>query len=496
MLRADEVTALGANPEAGLQNLVDEQMHRELYEENQCLLFRAGNHAAGFEENKDSFSIDDYVKWVLALRTRVEPRREKQWIDKLASNRAYGFRVRSLNRVGVSTASDETMPRLVTPNIDELHASVSREDKDGATKTPSILDIATCAETPVRSLQYLRPVRPFSLDAGDAPMRVPSAQLVPVVQNLFRAIGVQNDGEACRASLRPVPLTPQATPSLFGDAWRQATGFGLLFEMLTGRVRLGLRNALDEAMAHDLDDDDDEDDDYGASRTPPPKFAAGDEVEATENSFLKDESANEANKGDRVCVMSRSFAETQFTTNQNSREETRWSDAHPAACGAIGTVQLASSEMLLLQFPHMIVPLWFPKKAVTFDLSGGTFRRAVVDAVHGDGTYRLLIDDAPVDLVPECSICTRERTTDREVDVAAKTDRKAPLVRLQRVRVLRPKVVASPAATSSGLARGGAPAADVDTVVQIMPELAIVMEVMTIVLTAQSTKSKDMVVDH
>ena len=473
--------ALGTFPGADVPELDEHPTHRSLYQATQNALFRAGNIAADFKVDKDSFSIDDYVKWALAIRTRVEPHLESQWIDKLASDSAYGFRVRALNRVGVSAASDETKLRLVTRKSDLRPDLRIHEDKDGAIRNPAVLDLATRAESPVRSLQYLRPVRPFSLEVGDGPVRIPSARLVSIAQNLFRAIGVQNDGEACGASLRPPPLTPKATPGYFDDAWRQATGFGLLFEMLTGRVRLGLREALNEALAREIDDDDDDDDGatdqchrhYGASRTSPPKFAAGDEVEATENIFLKAESPDETNKGDRVVVMPRSLAEAKFTSNHNMREETRWSDTHSAACDAIGNVLSSSPEMVLLQFDHIIRPLWFPKKAVTFDLSAGTFRRAVVDAVHGDGTYRLLVDGTPIDLVPERSIRPHERADDD--NDATKTDRQTPLVCSQRVRVLRPKVTAPPTSTTFAPS-GGAVAADVDTV-EIVPALAIVMEV-------------------
>jgi hypothetical protein len=237
-------------------------------------------------------------------------------------------------------------------------------------------------------------------------------------------------------------------------------------------------------LARKIGDDDDADDGatdqchlhYGASRTSPPKFAAGDEVEATENSFIKAESAFKPNEGDRVVVMPRTLAVAQYNSLVAAvklPEEKRWSDKHPAACGAIGNVLSSDTNTVLLQFDHMVRPLWFPKSAVTFNLSAGTFRRAVVDAVHGDGTYRLLVDGTPIDLVPERSIRPHERADDD--NDATKTDRQTPLVCSQRVRVLRPKVSAPPTSTTFA-PKSGAVAADVDTV-EIVPALAIVMEV-------------------
>lgn len=470
VLSAEEILEL-TNCSADDKSL-ESVTNRSIYDANNKAYLRMGNDKAGFDADKKEYDIDEYIKWAFAVSS-LKRREYSTVVDKLRPGRAYGFRVRTLNRIGVSVASKETMPRLVTPPGQHKAIAGKRHEQWEFEKTAKILDAKSRTEMPVKSLQYLRPARPFSLDSF-TPVRVPTAQLMPVLQNLFQSIGVQNDGTVQNdngtASLRPLPMMPGVTPGPFDDAWKQATGFGLLYEMLTGGVRLGLAEALEDAAPREAEENEDskaEENESGPFSVLPPKFAWGEHVEATENVFLKRGAGDKCVVGDRVCVLPRSLAEGTLSQRQQADPITKWTDAHTEACGDIGTVlQMLSPSFCRVQFERRV--LHFSTNAVSFDLSGGTFRPAIVDAVHGDGTYRILIDGNPVELVPERSL----RKISRDVVDGANevTEHLPPLVRNQWVRAPRRVAVASSTAAS------GAPADQVDSEVQIEYQAAIVMD--------------------
>ena len=124
------------------------------------------------------YTEDDFAAWYVAWK-RLQLQERLLLVDRLRSNRAYGFRVRALNRVGVSrAASDETLPRVVTGASSKKH---SPKPRSGTAEAAKLDEKTAKLEAPVKYLQYLRPARPFAL-ATDAPVRVPAKRLLPVLQ--------------------------------------------------------------------------------------------------------------------------------------------------------------------------------------------------------------------------------------------------------------------------------------------------------------------------
>ena len=139
---------------------------------------RLANRAAKFEADKDDYTEDEFAAWYVAW-THLQLQEQPLWVERLRSNRAYGFRVRALNRVGVSCeASDETLPRVVTGSSSKKH---SPKPRSGTAEAAKLDEKTAKLEAPVKYLQYLRPARPFAL-ATDAPVRVPAGRLLPVLQ--------------------------------------------------------------------------------------------------------------------------------------------------------------------------------------------------------------------------------------------------------------------------------------------------------------------------